>query len=76
MVPSNAISTHVFHDKDSPPADLRAEIFDEQFTTTAHVLEKRIIVQSFSFTLQRELLTGRVKLKQNFQSHIHATWNA
>lgn len=44
---------HVFNDKYSPPADLRAEIFDEQFTTTsqARIAETNSVVQGFPLTL-------------------------
>lgn len=56
--------THVFHNEHGPPADLCAKIFDEQFATIVHArfLEKCVIVQGFSFTLQRQFLTRHVEL--------------
>jgi len=62
------IRTHVFHNIHGPPADLCAEILDKQLVTVVHpcVLETGVIVQGFSFTLQREFLTRHVELSWTF----------
>jgi hypothetical protein len=70
------IGTHIFHNEHSSPANLRAEVLDEQFTIAhTRILQERIIVQGFSSTFQCELLAGHVELGQIPQFHVHDTWN-
>lgn len=66
------VDTHVFYNEHSSPANLRAEILDEQFATIthAHILQERIIIQGFPLTLRREFLTGHIELQQLPQSRI------
>ena len=66
------VDTHVFYNEHSSPANLRAEILDEQFVTIthAHILQERIIIQGFPLTLRREFLTGHIELQQLPQSRI------
>lgn len=71
------VSTYILDDEHGSPTNLRAKIFDEQFTTVVNprIVEQRVIIQGFLFlfTPQCELLTRRVELEGTPQFPIRDT---
>jgi hypothetical protein len=57
-------TTHVFGQEHRPPADLRTQVLEHHFVSIAHTrsCENGVVIQWFSITLERELLSFDVEL--------------
>lgn len=57
--------THIFNQKYGPPADLRAEVFNGEFSTIRHagILERAVIREGFVIAFDGQLLARSIELE-------------